>query len=142
MKTTCILNGAIAPHIKQTLVEQLKSGVFSMSTDGSNDKDLDKMNPITVKLFDINASRAVIRFLDMGVTQGVDAAKASTIFEAIDEVMTDNSIPWKNCIAFSVQILVSLILLRHRYLNVILTVIFLDVHATFFIIPPARPLRN
>ncbi|CAB4014375.1 Hypothetical predicted protein [Paramuricea clavata] len=103
MKTTCILNGSIAPHVKQTLVEQLKSGVFSMSTDGSNDKDLDKMNPITVKLFDINASRAVTRFLDMGVTQGVDAAKASTIFEAIDEVMTDNSIPWKNCIAFSVD---------------------------------------
>ena len=74
-----------------------------MSTDGSNDKDLDKMNPITVKLFDINTSRAVTRFLDMGVTQGVDAAKASTIFEAIDEVMTDNSIPWKNCIAFSVD---------------------------------------
>ncbi len=103
MKTTCILNGAIAPHVKQTLVEQLKSGVFSMSTDGSNDKDLDKINPITVKLFDIHASRAVTRFLDMGVTQGVDAAKASTIFEAIDEVMTDNSIPWKNCIAFSVD---------------------------------------
>ena len=37
------------------------------------------------------------------MTQGVDAAKASTIFEAIDEVMTDNSIPWKNCIAFSVD---------------------------------------
>jgi hypothetical protein len=32
MNTTCILNGAIAPHVKQTLVEQLKSGVFSMST--------------------------------------------------------------------------------------------------------------
>ena len=74
-----------------------------MSTDGSNDKDLDKMNPITVKLFDINTSRAVTRFLDMGVTQGVDAAAASTIFETIDEVMTDNSIPWKNCIAFSVD---------------------------------------
>ena len=54
MKTTCTLNGAIAPHVKQTLVEQLKSGVFVISTDGSNDKDLDKMNPITVKLFDIN----------------------------------------------------------------------------------------
>ena len=37
------------------------------------------------------------------MTQGVDAAAASTIFEAIDEVMTDNSIPWKNCIAFSVD---------------------------------------
>ena len=74
-----------------------------MSTDGSNDKDLDKMKPIMVKLFDINVSRAVTHFLDMGVTQGVDAAKASTIFKAIDEVMTDNSIPWKNCIAFSVD---------------------------------------
>lgn len=61
------------------------------------------MNPINVKLFDIRASRVVTRFLDMGVTQGVDAAKASTIFEAIDEVMTDNSIPWKNCMAFSVD---------------------------------------
>ncbi len=74
MNTTCILNGVMAPHIKQTLVEQLKYGVFSMSTDGSNDKDLDKMNPITVKLFYLNASRAVTCFLDMGVTQGVDAA--------------------------------------------------------------------
>jgi hypothetical protein len=57
MKTTCILNGAIAPHVKQTLVEQLKSIVFSMSTDGSNDKDLDKINPITV--FYINTSTAI-----------------------------------------------------------------------------------
>ena len=94
MKTTCILNGAIAPHEKQTLVEQLKSIVFSMSTDGSNDKDLDKINPITV--FYINTSTAVTRFLDMGVTQGVDAAKASTIFEAIDEVMSDEVIQMSN----------------------------------------------
>ncbi len=65
------------------------------------------MTKISTKLiqsrFDINASRAVTHFLDMGVTQGVDAAKAATIFGAIDEVMTDNSIPWKNCIAFSVH---------------------------------------
>lgn len=51
-----------------------------MSTDASNDKDLDEMNPITVKLFDINMSRAVTRFLDMGVTQGVVDAAASAIF--------------------------------------------------------------
>lgn len=60
---------------------------------------MNQRNPITVKRFDINASRAITYFLYMGVTLGVDAAKGSTIFEAIDEVMTNKSIPWKNCIA-------------------------------------------
>ena len=43
-KTSCILNGAIFPDLKERLVEDMKTSIFSLSTDGSNDQNLDKMN--------------------------------------------------------------------------------------------------
>ena len=39
-----------------------------MSTDGSNDTDLEKMNLLTVKLYDVNTSRVVSNFIEMCCT--------------------------------------------------------------------------
>ena len=39
-KTTSILNGAMAPEMKATLVELMKMEPFSICIDGSNDNDL------------------------------------------------------------------------------------------------------
>lgn len=36
-KTTCIVNGALAPHFKQELVVHMKEGPYTLITDGSND---------------------------------------------------------------------------------------------------------
>jgi len=37
-----------------TLVEEMKGNPFSLLVDGSNDTGVEKLNPLTVKIFDIN----------------------------------------------------------------------------------------
>ena len=64
-KSSCILNGAIYPDLQQSLIDEMKVSVFSLSTDGSNDQNLEKMNPVTVRIFDINQHKIVMKFLDM-----------------------------------------------------------------------------
>ena len=49
-KTTCIINGALAPYFKDSLLEAMKNGPFSLTVDGSNDNGLLKMNALTVQI--------------------------------------------------------------------------------------------
>ena len=44
-KSTCILNRAIKPDQQSSLLEHIKNNYFSISSDGSNDQGLSKMNP-------------------------------------------------------------------------------------------------
>ncbi len=69
-KTTCIINGAFAPHFKSALIEAMKSSPFSLAVDGSNDSGIEKMNPITVRLYEPGVGKIVTRFLDMCTTTG------------------------------------------------------------------------
>ena len=69
-KTTCIINGSLAPHFKAALVSAMKIQPFSIAVDGSNDSGLEKMNPMTVRLYDINDGKIATRFLDMCLTKG------------------------------------------------------------------------
>ena len=68
-KTTCILNGSLAPHFKASLVATIKSAPFSLAIDGSNDSGLEKMNPMTIRYF--AARRVKTQLLDMCLTSGV-----------------------------------------------------------------------
>lgn len=70
MKTTCMINGSLAAHFKSELVHAMKSQPFSIAVDGSNDNGLEKMNPMTVRLYDANHGKIVTRFLDMCLTKG------------------------------------------------------------------------
>ena len=79
-KATCILNQALAPHFLKETVDVMKSDVFSLSTDGSNDSDLKKMDPLTVRLYDVHTNRTVTWFLDMCCTSGTECGLARTIF--------------------------------------------------------------
>jgi hAT family C-terminal dimerisation region len=99
-KTFCILNGALAPSFHAALVNVMQNNPYSLATDGSNDSDLTKMNPVTVKIYDINRSMVTSNFLDMCTTTG---ATAAAIFEKIDLVLRHNNIPWLNCVGFSVD---------------------------------------
>ena len=61
-KATSMLNGAVAPMF---ISELLKIHPFSIcSIDGSNDSGIEKMNPITVRIYDVNINKIVTRFLD------------------------------------------------------------------------------
>jgi len=51
-KTACMINGAIAPHYQQQLVGCMKKDPFALAFNGSSDSSVEKMNPLTVWLFD------------------------------------------------------------------------------------------
>ena len=99
-KSSCILNGAVYPDLQQSLIDKMKVNVFSLSTDGSNDQNLEKMNPVTVLIFDTNHHKVVTKFLDMCLGK---SSTSAGIFCSIDSAMTKYEIPWSNCIASGVD---------------------------------------
>ena len=95
-KTSCILNRAIKPELQKNLINQIKKDCYSISTDGSNDQGLKKMNPVTVRLFDINQHMVVNQFLEMYLSSSSDA---DGIFAAIYKAFANNGILWDKCIS-------------------------------------------
>lgn len=73
---------------------------YSLTTDGSNDNGLKKMNPLTVQIYDVNLKRVKTSFLDMCLSSG---STAQMLFQGIDECLAGHRIPWENCVAFSVD---------------------------------------
>ena len=69
-KTTCIINGSLAPYFKSTLVSAMKSQPFTICIDGSNDTGLEKMNPMTIRYFNDDHGAVVTHFFDMCITTG------------------------------------------------------------------------
>jgi hypothetical protein len=102
-KTTCLINGSLAPYFRCALVNCMRTQPFAIAVDGSNDTGLDKMNPMTVRLYDVNQGKVVTQFLDMCLTKGKDSASAESIFSKMDEVLKSSVIPWGNCIGLSVD---------------------------------------
>ena len=94
-KTACVINGAIAPHFKENLVETMKEYPFSVSVHGSSDTGVEKMNPMTIRIFDINRGSVTAQFLDMCMSS---SSTAQGIFTRINEVLQNNGITWKTCV--------------------------------------------
>ena len=92
-KTACILNGAVAPLLKQELISVMQCMPFSLCVDGSSDTDVCKMNRLTVKIFDIDSSKVAMRFFDMCTTSGTDGATAEAIFTKINDVIGAQAFP-------------------------------------------------
>lgn len=69
-KTTCIINGSLSPYFQNNLVESMKSAPFALAIDGSNDNGLEKMNPLTVRIFDLESKKVITNLLDMCLTSG------------------------------------------------------------------------
>ena len=83
-KTTCILNGALAVDLQKSLVDHMKNEPFSLATDGSNDSGLQKMNPLTVCIYDADRGRVMMQLLDMCLTTGLTA---EAIYTKINEAL-------------------------------------------------------
>ena len=83
-KTACILNGALAKELQASLIDIMKHNPYSLATDGSNYTGLQKMNPLTVRIFDTNRGCVTTRFLDMCLTS---ASTAEAMFSKIDETI-------------------------------------------------------
>uniref|UniRef100_H2ZWF1 HAT C-terminal dimerisation domain-containing protein n=1 Tax=Latimeria chalumnae TaxID=7897 RepID=H2ZWF1_LATCH len=95
-KITCLINGAIATHFREKVVEVMKNSPYSLLIDAPNDTGLEKVNPLTVHMFDITIStqRIKSRLLDMCATAHI------AIFDKIDQALDTYSIPWANCVGF------------------------------------------
>ena len=99
-KASCTLNRAIAPDMQSILIEQMKTSCYSIATDGSNDQALQKMNPVTVRLYEINHHKVVTKFYDMCPSTSSTAVE---IFTAINTAMMKSNITWDNCISLAVD---------------------------------------
>lgn len=72
----------------------MRDNPFALAIDGSHDSGLEKMNPVTVRIFDPNQGHAATRFLDMCLTSGSGSATAAAIFKAMDGALQSRNIPW------------------------------------------------
>ena len=99
-KTTSIVNRALATEFSGQITEMVQTQPFTLSLDGSNDEEEKKLVRLTVRVFDQHKGRVVSRFLDMCLCS---SGTAAAYFENLEQVFTDKSIPWQNCIAFSID---------------------------------------
>ena len=75
----------------------MKKDCYSISIDDSNDQGL---NPVTVKLFNINQHMVVNQLLEMHLSSSSDP---DGIFAAIDKAFANTGIPWHKCISLGVD---------------------------------------
>ena len=92
-KASCILNEILSPHFLLETVQGMKNDFYSLSTDGSNNIGLEKMNPLTVRLHDSSKRRVDTCFLDTCCTSGQNSGAAATIFQKTDDVMIKLQLP-------------------------------------------------
>ena len=93
-KTTCIINGAVAPFFKQRLVESMKNEPFALAIDGSSDTGVEKMNPLTIRIF-YNRGVVSTQFLDISMSS---SSTAEGIFTIMQDALSKHGIPWMNCV--------------------------------------------
>ena len=97
------MNMALHPYFESVLVSHIKEHHFALATDGSNDTGLQKMNPLTVRIFDLEIGNLCTGFLDMCLMSGTDAGTAEKIFEAMEDALVSRVIPWEKCTGLSVD---------------------------------------
>ena len=103
-KTFAIINKAFEPYCHSFVVDYCKSNPLSVDHDGSNDTGVQKMNPVSVRIFDIKNFKTVSEhFFSMCLTEGEDTGKASKLFEAIEESFEADEIPWNNCASLNID---------------------------------------
>lgn len=133
---------------------------FSIAIDGSNDSGLEKMNPMTVRLFDSDRGMVTTQLLDMCLTTGIhlvlirgcyktvqtfmisisrqQSATAESIFTKMNHVMQSNHIPWANCVGAAVDN--TSVNLGRR--NSIMTRVLQQNPATYFMGCPCHIVHN
>ena len=70
----------------------MKNWPLSLVVDGSNETGLEKMLPITVRIFHVNFGRVMTQFFDMNLLSGRDSGTAEVIFYSIDAQFTKNMV--------------------------------------------------
>ena len=73
----------------------------SLLLDTSNDKDIEKMFPITVRIYDINFNRIMKKFFDINNLTGRGAS--TSLFNSVDVQLEYNDISWDYCTSIGVD---------------------------------------
>ncbi|CAB4009886.1 ATP-dependent DNA helicase [Paramuricea clavata] len=101
-KTAAIVN-CLGDHFFEELKSNMQEMPYSLMLDGSNANGIQKMFPITVRIFDVNFSRIMTKFLDMNLLEGRDASTADVMFESVDNFLSENDIRWDHCMAIGLD---------------------------------------
>ena len=94
---------AFQPYYHKQIIDCCKNHPFTVGHDGSNDTGVQKMNPIAVRIFDVNRSKSMSEHsYSMCLNDVENAGKAYNIFEKIDSIFQSDGIPSQNCASLSV----------------------------------------
>ena len=77
----------LGDHFFENLVTDMQNLPYSLMLDSSNDNGLEKMFPVTVRIYDVNFGRVLTKFLDMNLLEGRDASTAEAMFQSVDELL-------------------------------------------------------
>ena len=81
-------------HCHNYIVEHCKTHAYSVGHDGSNDTGVQKNNPVSIRIFDVERSKVVTdHFFNVCITEVEDSSKALNIFEAIEQCFVEDDIP-------------------------------------------------
>ena len=86
----------MAENFKDDLTVRMKTGPFSIATDGSNDA-ADKQFPILVRT--LNKTTGLVQSELLAVPLCLDRGTGENIFKLIQEELSGRLIPWKNCLS-------------------------------------------
>ena len=78
----------------------MKKDPFALAINGSSDSGVEKMNPLSVRLFDNLCGIVCTRLLDMCMSS---SATANSIFSKLNEAFSHRGISWQNCVGISLD---------------------------------------
>ena len=78
----------------------MKAGPFSVAIDGSSDNGMEKMNPLTVRIFNVNSGVVSTQFLDICMSP---TSTAEGIFSKMQDALLKRELSWANCVGIAVD---------------------------------------
>ena len=73
----------------------MKKRPYALAIDGSTDTGVEKMNPLTVRIFDPELGSVTTHFLDMCMSS---SSTAEGIFSKMQKALSKHNILWDNCV--------------------------------------------
>ena len=101
-KTAAIVN-SIGDYFFEELKSSMEENPFSIILDGSNDNGLEKMYPITIRIYDVRFNRVMTKFFSMNLLEGTDASTAVCMFDSVNNQFEENGISWDHCMAIGLD---------------------------------------
>ena len=101
-KTVAIVN-SIGDYFLEELKSSMEENPFSIMLDGSNDNGLEKMYPITVRIYDVRFNRVMTKCFSMNLLEGTDVSTAACMFDSVNNQFEENGKSWDHCMAIGLD---------------------------------------